>query len=811
MRTSDQLSVISEQSSVGKGRCLLPLALLVGAVLCASCGDPSFRIAQNGQSQYRIYFETNAPSSIKLAAQELQRGIEIAAGVKLPIVHGPARPMIALGDTAASRAAGISLKGLPDDAFVIQSREQNLFIAGKDDPDAKITSQPGGAAGDIRVSHGTLIGTYAFLEKFLDVRWLLPGEWGEDIPKRAKLRIPRINLTESPAFPKRILAYVQESAGGRKGRPEVNEWIRRQKLGGTLLTSAGHAWDEYISKETLKKHPEYLAVDGDKDKYCTSKEAVVREFAQGVIHWIEKHPEMPFACISPTDGGGFCKCPTCLSFVEKNPHGDPSYSYLILKFYNDIAKIVGAKYPDKLLCGLVYYNYMYPPQRAISMEPNVALEWAALEYYGFGLYKPKHLAEFKDVARAWSVLTKHFSLTSYTMWMRSQSGAPIPPSIELLKLEIPTIKSVGAKGVYLVGLNAWGYGAPLNYLFARQAWDANIDVEKTYREWLERAYGPGWRTMQELFALLDSALKEHKRKETKRNYDVTYDVIVDVYLPRFEQIKRLYGEALRQAQTEPQRRRLQMFGDNLVQLHDNLRRAGLLKNPAQSVFHCSDGERGQELALALTADPKAIWAPEQRKLVIPRLPAGTAAPILDGDLSDAAWAKVAVADEFRLAGMRVSASRVTTARLIYDDANLYIAFRCAELKSDEIKANRWPRDDGKIYHDDDLIEVFFSETNDPSHWWHLTVNPAGAQWDGLNDKVAYNLDWSCATKADGNAWTVEIQIPFASLGAPAPSVSTVWRANLAREEQPSKENSTWNGVEERFAEPNHFGEWKFGK
>jgi len=335
----------------------------------------------------------------------------------------------------------------------------------------------------------------------------LPGELGEDIPKRSELNLPSIQLTESPAF------------------------------------------------------------------------------AEGVIRWIEQHPTQPVISISPSDGGGFCKCERCSPLIEKDPHGDPSYSYLILKFYNDVAKIVGQKYPDKIMCGLVYYNYMYPPKRAIKADSNVALHWAGLEYYGFGLYKPKYMAEFRQLAREWSQLTRHFSYTSYSLWMRSQSGAPIPPSIELLKLEVPTLHEVGSEGVYLVGLDAWGYGAPLNYLLAKQAWNAATDVEATYHEWLQRAYGPGWQSMKQLYAVIDSAIRENKLKETaKRNYDVTYDVIRDVYLPRMGQIESLYVEALRQAATDAQRKRLEMFGDNLIQLHGNLRRAGLLAEPTKSVL-----------------------------------------------------------------------------------------------------------------------------------------------------------------------------------------------------------------------------------
>lgn len=778
---------------------LLGLVVLGG---CAHLEQPSLTVVEDRQSLYVIYHAPDAPASVQLAAKELQRVIAIATGAKLPVVSEPASPMIALGDSAAARAAGIDPSGTLPDSFLIQTHDANVFIVGRD---------ADGRVEDHYLSRGTLFGTYAFLERYLDVRWLLPGEWGEDIPRRDALRLPAIRHAETPAFQARTVAYIQERGGDKQIVTDVGAWIRRQKLGNPLRLQHAHAWDEYISEETLKQHPEWLAVGGDKGKFCTSRPEVVQAFAAGVLRWIEKHPTQPVITISPEDGGGFCRCDRCAPFIEQDPHGNDSFSYLILKFYNDVAKLVGQQYPDKLLCGLVYYNYMFPPQRPITAAPNVALHWAGLEYYGFGLYKPKYLTEFRAVAREWSKLTQHFSFTSYTHWMRSESGAPIPPSMELLKLEVPTIKDVGGEGVYLVGLDAWGYGAPVNYLLAKQAWDAGIDVAATYHEWLKRAYGPGWQSMREVLAMLDDAIRQHKLAETvKRNYDVTYEVITDVYLPRFERMETLYHEALRGAATEPQRKRLEMFGANLSQLRENLRRAGLLVVPPSGGPGVLPPEGGTTNSLALTPSPKPIWAPERRRLTIPRLPDGVAAPVMDGDVSDAAWQHAAVADEFRLAGTRVPGASATTARLLHDDQNLFLAFDCGEKSAAEIVAQNKLRDDAKNFWDD-VVEVFFCDTPDLNRFWHLAVNPLGTQWDGLNDKVAYNLDWTSVGKVSGNRWTVEIKIPFASLNQPGASVGKTWRANLCRSQRPKWENSSWNSVEERFAVPNQFGELEFGK
>src|SRR5688572_4544582 len=122
-------------------------------------------LVRDGASSYTIYHDPGAPSSVKLAAKELQRVLEISTGAKLSITNAPASPMIALG-------TGLSTETLPEEAFQIVTKGQDLFIAGNDTPDGQQTWGSSVGAG---TSRGTLFGVYSFLEKVVGVRWLLPG------------------------------------------------------------------------------------------------------------------------------------------------------------------------------------------------------------------------------------------------------------------------------------------------------------------------------------------------------------------------------------------------------------------------------------------------------------------------------------------------------------------------------------------------------------------------------------------------------------------------------------------------------------
>ena len=500
--------------------------------------------------------------------------------IRLPIAREPTAKMISLGDNEASRRAGATLAAdAADDSFVLRVVGESLFIVGRDRADV-----PGWN------SRGTLYGAYEFLES-LGVRWLLPGDWGEEVPRRETLTLPRFDEQQSPAFFARVIQDVQDRRPKEDRQPSAPKlWLQRHKTPSTLdgwKLSAGHAWDDYITREQAEAHPEWLAKDAagkprrfanhKSIKFCTHEPTLIEAFSESVIRSLDAHPERRCASISASDGGDFCQCEKCRPLVTTDPHGRPSYSILIVRFYDEVARQVAVKHPQRLVCGLVYYNYMYPPTlESIGKEKlasNLWLDWTPLNYYGWGLAKPVYRDEFARVAADWQALTPNFAYHNYSIWMRSFNGAPLPVGHDILKLELPTAHQAGARAINLVGLGAWGYGAPTNYILAKQMWNPRVDVDQLHREWLQLAYGPGWESMAKLNRLLESRLMEFKAKESPvyrgQQYEVNHALISAVHVPIFADMERLYLAALAKTETEAQRRRLEMFGDSRSTLRLN--------------------------------------------------------------------------------------------------------------------------------------------------------------------------------------------------------------------------------------------------
>lgn len=584
--------------SVAIAAILATFVLLSSSTSSAADAPPAtLRLVDDGVARYSIYHAADAPASVRRAAAELQRVLKRMTGAELPLVAAPTERMISLGVNEASRRAGIRLSpDEVDDAFAIITKRDSIYIVGQDSPD-KPAPDFGWA------SRGTLFGTYEFLEQ-LGVRWLLPGEWGEDVPSRKTLDVPPLEIGECPAFFARTLQDIQDRRPPEdKGPNEAKLWLERHRLTSMFdgqKLSAGHSWDDYISPEQAAAHPEWLAKDAAGKprtfakhkaiKFCTREPALLDAFVAGVNKALAARPGMRCASISASDGADFCACAKCAPSITRDPHGKPSYATLMLEFYDAVARRVAEQHPDRLVCGLVYYNYQYPPEPPHKpLAKNLWLSWASLNYYGWGLAKPVYRDEFARVAAGWCAQSPNMSLSSYSTWMRSYNGAPIPPSRAILKQELPGAHAAGFRGATVMGLGAWGYGGPTNYILAKQLWNPGLDVEALEREWLERAYGPGWPAMEKLNRLIEARLTARKEKESPvyrgQNYEVNYAVLAEVYAPVFADLERLYLATLRQT-TEPQRKRLEMFGENLIRLHHDLHAAGLLAADAEkSTFY----------------------------------------------------------------------------------------------------------------------------------------------------------------------------------------------------------------------------------
>ena len=221
--------------------------------------------------------------------------------------------------------------------------------------------------------------------------------------------------------------------------------------------------------------------------------------------------------------------------------------------------------------------------------------------------------------------------------------------------------------------------------------------------------------------------------------------------------------------------------------------------------------------------------PASKRVVVPKL---RSTITVDGDLTELAWAKAAVLKPFFKNDGSGRERENTQVRLWYDDKALYLGWTCTDA---DVQATFTARD-SKFWEEE--VAEFFVTPKDLNRYFELQWNPLGGVFDAIieNDLdergVSKNFtgDWSytakgmtSAAKLKGTAanssdrdefWQVEVRLPFADLGLPAPKAKEVWRANFYRfnrgQDQPVELLSWSPTMLPGFHQPSRFGYLEFG-
>jgi hypothetical protein len=477
-------------------------------------------------------------------------------------------------------------------------RGRNVYIAGLD-TQARVRLPEGG------VSTGTLNGVHTLLEKFLSVRWLFPGDIGDDVPLASMFSLPPIDITESPRFSSRRVPYLQDD------KAEVRQWMQRQKLGYSIDLNHAHNWN-VIEPELFDTHPDWFAASQGirvpptgRYKLETTNSDMVAAFASRATDAFRRDPTLYSFSLSPSDTTtGWSDSPESRALYDVDPNGVHSVTPLILKFYNDVARKVRASHPDKLLCGYIYADYLYPPSAGIpKIEPNVCLVLAPSIDYGFQLFRPTVRREFARLLDAWRGATPNMAYYDLPVHLEQDFAAPTPPAPEILSYVFVKAADVGMKGIYVYGIGSWGYAAVTNYAIAKLAWNPELDARSMVDEFYDRAYGhEAGLTMKHLYDVLEDQLRDYYLKHAEVRYVLTPEMLKDIYARHYEEIENLYLQASLQTTDMRQRQRLELFGRALAAFRWNLERLKLIPQDT-SPLSLSDDEMK-----ALLEAPESVLA-----------------------------------------------------------------------------------------------------------------------------------------------------------------------------------------------------------
>jgi len=169
--------------------------------------------------------------------------------------------------------------------------------------------------------------------------------------------------------------------------------------------------------------------------------------------------------------------------------------------------------------------------------------------------------------------------------------------------------------------------------------------------------------------------------------------------------------------------------------------------------------------------------------------------VLDGHLGETDWANAPVTERFVRTMDGTPGEPVTTARVLWDDTHLYVAFEVA----DDYLHCTFEGHDAHLW-EQDAVELMIDPDGDGEGYFELQVSPTGLVFDTRFDTVRQPApfgypDWQSGLEAgidlrgtanDDEAdqgYTVELRIPFASFGAgsdpaPVPTGGETWSVAL---------------------------------
>lgn len=195
-----------------------------------------------------------------------------------------------------------------------------------------------------------------------------------------------------------------------------------------------------------------------------------------------------------------------------------------------------------------------------------------------------------------------------------------------------------------------------------------------------------------------------------------------------------------------------------------------------------------------TKGGKVVVPEEKRRAItIPKLAVKI---VIDGRPDEDAWKSAAVFKDFYQTspGDNIAPSKPTEVLMMYDDKNLYIAFKCWDDK-DKIRATLAKRD--QVFNEDN-VRVWLDTYDDQRRAYVLAFNPLGIQQDGIFTEGSqggadFSVDIVMESKGviEDWGWSVEAIIPFKSLRYSA-GKGKMWGFNVGRNiDRFNDEMDTW--------------------
>ena len=827
--------------------------LVVAALGMASA--TAFAVTIDGT--YTIVMPTYERSGIAAdlykAAGVLREALKTGAGLDLATDRAEkfkGGKAIYIGEAAAKKA-GLVPGDMKDFSSVIAEKGGDIYLFGCDR-----AIHPGIGSNNWRLSPvPTLKAIARFMEDYMDVRFLMPGDVGTDIPKIEKVEVPDGTFSrhdpklEYAASPSSTPLY--DYANGIYGR-------------GRYYSYGGHTYPKACPpSKYFKDHPEYFGLIGGKRIGSDEKNPTLCISNPEVQELIVKELKSKFASgadvvqLAQQDGWQYCECEACKAF------GGPGADYIgekIWILHRNIAERLLKECPGKTVHILCYSATLKPPKTFRKFPANVMIELCHVS--------PEQLEEWRNYE-----VPKGFTAYIY-MWGGYQPLGYTPKRSWIRCRDFAKMMlDYGIHGVYRCGYGElYGMEGPQYWVFNHALDNPDLDVSQAVDEYCTRAFGPAAAPhMRKFYETLDRRLRGINLMEGNLDggalrgtsdyrdaqIQTPMELLAFVYTPDvLKKMETALRSAERHADTPKRKKRLELvrteFGyvKNLGEIATLY--AGFLSAPTKGTLAplldkiderdrilddiCSekgDRTRGIEgwpqIHLFGKSLPRPFLFSNGRLLATLGSPVGwdtkllresgvlpgafvksysvarTSAEPSRTDFESGDWAAAAWED---LSGMQMEKvkQKARFKALAGPDA-LYVAME-SDLAADS-PMDRYDRD-GPIWRTENC-DILIAAGKQIDRRCHLIFSPIdGAFYDARYGFLKDPLDphfrsddprWNGPIEAkntrEAGTWRIFVKIPYVSLDAKAPKEGDVWRFNIGRDtnkyQRPSKPvQMLWN-------------------
>lgn len=497
-------------------------------------------LALNGQAATSISINNSASKAEKFAANELATYLHKITGGKFLVTSKKNKK-------GANIHIGKGVAALGPEGFRIHTDGEKLMLTGFDD-------------------RGVEFSVYTFLEKYLGVRWLWPGELGEVVPSAPTLSIGDIDDTQSPDFlwrnrgpggvlwgaasgPTEMRARELVMGITKEHQQEVQLWEKRNKWGGWKVYGGHNLIEIFPPAEYASSHPEYYAlVKGKRDvpgpdydnkhgaQLCTTEPGVINTVVEWVNNFYDTHSDYQGVHISMNDGGGFCECDRCLSLDSGEtmaPEGIDAQETKassrrkrvitdrIFTFANQVAERVQTRHPGKFIFCFAYGPMILPPKK-VQLHPQVIPQYTLWSAYKHANSEIRQ--EHESIAAAWAANANRAAIYEYHI----NGSWPGMPRLAITNYS-ENIRFLKSKGIQLYQTQS-GDGFSTNglnyYVTGKLLWNTSTKENEVLNDFYEKGFESAAAPIRRFHERMEKAWTD----ATRNGKDITCNSLEDTGL-----------------------------------------------------------------------------------------------------------------------------------------------------------------------------------------------------------------------------------------------------------------------------------------